>query len=505
MVGVFVTPTFESPSLSRRPPQHAWLLVLLTLPWVQPYAPSPLSNVMPWLISWVCLALAALRWRHITPAVVFQSWAMAALISSGMALLQYFGQADVLWLWVNVPSELGNAMGNLRQRNQLATLLSMGLLAVVWWRLKGLSLAHALLMSTIISVALAATSSRTGLLQIVAVTVWLALPWRQPLVRQAFWLCVYSLGVYAVAAWVLPWCLQAVTGYVSANAMVRLGGDDGCASRKVLWSNVLHLIAQKPWTGWGWDALRQAHYMTDYSGPRFCAVMGNAHNLPLHLAFVWGVPATVGLLLALCVGVGSAKPWRWAGPDRLIAWGVLGVIALHSLLEFPLWYGPFQIAVLLCWWVMRGHLVAWGAGFALAIKGVAWALLCGLAWVAYDYQQVRQVYLPPANRWAVWRDKPLDVAKKSWFFEHAALFAELTTTRVKPANAAWVLETSQQLLHSAPDPRVIQQLLLAAEILGKDDLHAFHQARFAAAYPADHARWLARQSSLKNRPIDSAR
>lgn len=27
-----------------------------------------------------------------------------------------------------------------------------------------------------------------------------------------------------------------------------------------------------------------------------------------------------------------------------MAWGVLGLVALHSMVEFPLWYGPFQVA-----------------------------------------------------------------------------------------------------------------------------------------------------------------
>ncbi len=31
-----------------------------------------------------------------------------------------------------------------------------------------------------------------------------------------------------------------------------------------------------------------------------------------------------------------------------MAWGLLGAIVLHSLLEYPLWYGPFQLVFGLC-------------------------------------------------------------------------------------------------------------------------------------------------------------
>ena len=41
-------------------------------------------------------------------------------------------------------------------------------------------------------------------------------------------------------------------------------------------------------------------------------------------------------------------PWREVDPTRQLAWAVLAVILLHSLLEYPLWYGPFQMAFGLC-------------------------------------------------------------------------------------------------------------------------------------------------------------
>lgn len=35
-------------------------------------------------------------------------------------------------------------------------------------------------------------------------------------------------------------------------------------------------------------------------------------------------------------------------PCWQMAWMILSVIGLHSMLEYPLWYGPFQLTVLLC-------------------------------------------------------------------------------------------------------------------------------------------------------------
>lgn len=465
-----------------------WVLLLLSLPWVQPYAPGPMSNLMPWLISWFCLALVLLNVRHLSTTVIAQSWAVAALISSVIGLIQYFGQAEIFSFGLHVPAYLGDAVGNLRQRNQLATLLSMGMMAVGWWRSRGLSTADTAWMLALLSTGLAATASRTGLLQILFFVAWCLIHHRAHPTRQALWLGVFSLGIYLFASLVLPWCLQHMTGHGAVNALARLGTHEGCGARSTLWSNVWYLIQQHPLTGWGWDQLRYAHYITDYPGTRFCDILGNAHNLPLHMAFVWGLPAATLIMLALMVWVWCAKPWRHAGADRQLAWGVLGVIALHSALEYPLWYGPFQVAVVLSLWLMGGQI--WSAMRSHSgTRSVAVLMLAALSLVAYDYQQVRQIYLPAAQRWAPWRDQALEIAQRSWFFESAALFAEVTITPLRQDNARWMLEASQEALHISPDPRVIEKLLASAQWLEETELLALHTARFHAAYPQQYERW----------------
>jgi O-antigen ligase len=128
--------------------------------------------------------------------------------------------------------------------------------------------------------------------------------------------------------------------------------ESSCQSRRVLWANVVHLIAQKPLLGWGWGELDYAHFVTLYPGPRFCDILDNAHNLPLHLAVELGVPFAL-LVSALATWlILRQKPWRESDPIRQLAWAVLALIGLHSLLEYPLWYGPFQMAVVLAAWML---------------------------------------------------------------------------------------------------------------------------------------------------------
>jgi hypothetical protein len=114
--------------------------------------------------------------------------------------------------------------------------------------------------------------------------------------------------------------------------------------------------------------------------------------------------------------------------------------------------------------------------------GVILAVVC---LVGADYARARQIYMPAAQRWPVWRDDPLGAAHSSWFFKRSAVFAELTMTRITPENAPWVLAASQEMLHYSPEPQVVRQLILSAHRLGRQDLVDLHSARWRAAFPSE--------------------
>ncbi len=201
-----------TPASASSPWADALVGLLLVLPWVHPWAPGPTSNTVPLLISYASLAWLLAFARLPSATELARAWAWAALIGSATGLLQYFGQASLLQGWVHVPSNLGEAMGNLRQRNQLATLTSIGAVAVLWWHSQGLKRPHALWMLALLATGNAATNSRTGLLQWLLVPVLLALWQAASHPRRAPWswaLMLWALGVYLLASQVLPWVLSA--------------------------------------------------------------------------------------------------------------------------------------------------------------------------------------------------------------------------------------------------------------------------------------------------------
>jgi hypothetical protein len=336
----------------------------------------------------------------------------------------------------------------------------------------------------------AATTSRTGLLQMLVLSL-LACAWPGPR-RQRAALCLAGLLAYALAAVLLPAALEATIGGAGSRLWDRVASVDACSSRTVLWANVLHLIAQKPWLGWGWGELDFAHYMTLYGGARFCDILDNAHNLPLHLAVELGVPAALLLSGGALWAVVRSRPWAETDPVRQMAWAVLAVIAIHSMLEYPLWYGPFQIALGLCLgllWPKGTGMPAHNETSIAVTRSVALVVCIGCAYAFWDYRRVSQIYLPPESRAAEYRDDPLPQIRKSWLFRTQARFAELTLTPLTRDNAAWTYDNALALLHYSPEPRVIEKLIESGAMLGRDDEVLAHIARFRAAFPEPYEAW----------------
>lgn len=474
----------------------AW--ALLALPWVYPFASGPSPSVEPWLVTLGAtgLLLALLRadaaLLESMPRVVTSAWVWAALISAVMALLQYFGWAAQLSPWVP-GSPVGHAYAALRQRNQFATLTLIGLIALLAGVSQGMRWRYLVPAALLLVAGNAISASRTGALGLVllcmAPVVWSSLRSR----RVALFL-VLGVGSYTLASAILPALLLHWQGVEAPTVFGRIAASPGCGSRTILWSNVAHLVMQKPWLGWGWGELDYAHYATLYAGPRFCDILDNAHLLPLHIAVELGVPAALLATLALTGLVLAYAPWRESRPDRQMAWMVLAVILLHSLVEYPLWYGPFCLAVaaslaLLCRSPASGPQVRWSASVGMALCIAAVLLLGSALFAAWDYWRVSQIYLPYEARSPAYRADPLSRVRGSWLFRDQADFAELTTTRLSRHNAAHVAALAQKLLHYSPEPRVIQPLIESLTLLGRDDEALLHLARFRAAFPQEYERW----------------
>lgn len=531
------------------------LMACLCLPWLNPWTSSPSSSVIPLLLSWMLAACALLfvvdmpyvkrsasaprAWLAVGLSVwlmallltvpevidraltvgllaalicigcmvalgrraavpgnglliwVVGAWLLAAVASSVLGVLQYLDLAHDLSPWVNQPTK-GDAFANLRQRNQFASLTSIGLVALLGWEAmaaaSGLAwrFLHGLrwVLLNVLAAGVACSVSRTGAVQWVVVAGLAALwVWRMGKhtgLRQASLLCMALAAPLLVVVWsvVMPWLAQSMTGEQGASMILRVAGqaaDYGmCAGRRVLWANVLTLIAQHPWLGWGWGETDYAHFITAYPSLRFCDMLDNAHDLPLHLALEFGIPFALVCLMAALAWVVRRQPWRERAPERVMAWGVVLVLGIHSLLEYPLWYGPFQMALGLALgllWAMPRPERSLVADVPSAQQQNFLLLLCsvlflGCLYAAHDFRRVGQIYRAPALRDEAYRDNPLLHAKQTWLFRNQAEFAELTTQTVTADNAAQIYPQARRLMHYSPEARVVKRVMESARLLG---------------------------------------
>ncbi len=524
------------------------LVLCITLPWLNPFASSPSTAVIPLLLSWMLAAcallavvdmplakpawstgaramtallalglLASLLWvpqvvdRALTAGLLASLmcvWLMAgvgrraaadetllrclvlallgaAVVSSVLGILQYLGLAHDMSPWVNQPLK-GDAFANLRQRNQFASLTSLGLVALLGgvaattktgpmsrmaWCFVGVVL-------NVLAAGVACSMSRTGATQWLLISGLMAVwAWRtHDMQNKKGLLCLAITAPLLVAVWsmAMPWLALQTTGEWGASMILRVTGQTldyaACGGRRVLWTNVLALIAQHPWLGWGWGETDYAHFMTGYNSLRFCDMLDNAHDFPLHLAVELGVPFAAVVMACIAAWVVRRQPWREQHAWRVLAWGLLLVLGLHSLLEYPLWYGPFQMTLGLAIGLL-------GSSPTAPVKDeaqegptfVAALLFIGCLYAAWDFNRVGQIYRQPASRDAVYRDNPLGHAKQSWLFKNQADFAELTTQTVTPDNAAEVYLEARRLMHYSPEARVVQRVIDSAKLLGHDE------------------------------------
>ena len=542
------------------------LALCVALPWLNPFASSPSTAVIPLLVSWMlaaCALLAVVELPFLKPQLAKPQWMLpsrvvatvmlvwlaaslvwvpqvvdraltaglvasllcvwlmasvgrraalddrvlrcvvvallaAAVISAVLGVLQYLGMARELSPWVNQPLK-GDAFANLRQRNQFASLTSIGLVALLAWvavhtqmrTISRSSWAMALLCLNVLAAGVACSLSRTGAMQWVLVGVVMAAwAWRsrnqgagcgdlmfKGRSNSLIWLALAAPLLVAVWSVLMPWLALQTTGEQGASMILRVTGQAqdyaACGGRRVLWANVLALIAQQPWLGWGWGETDYAHFITGYNGLRFCDLLDNAHDLPLHLALEFGVPFALAVMAIVAMWVLRRKPWQERQSWRVMAWCLLLVLALHSLLEYPLWYGPFQmtlgLAIGLLWAKPNepdATVTHQGQATPLWLAAM---LFIACLFAAWDFNRVGQIYRQATSRDVPYRDNPLHHAKQSWLFKNQADFAELTTQTVTADNAAQIYAQGKRLMHYSPEARVVQRVIDSAQLLGQTE------------------------------------
>jgi O-antigen ligase len=191
------------------------------------------------------------------------------------------------------------------------------------------------------------SASRTGAVGMLTLAGWGLLDRR--LSRQTRILLMLSPVLYAAMWWGTSlWASQSNQAFGGQTRFSTSG--DMASPRLGIWSNALALIASHPWFGVGFGDFNFAWTLTPFPD-RPTEFFDHTHNLILNFMVEMGVPLAT-LVLALMVyalrqALGNAiRDGREPGPAcpvQRAAFVIVLLVAVHSMLEYPLWYTYFLL------------------------------------------------------------------------------------------------------------------------------------------------------------------
>ena len=425
---------------------------------------------------------------------------VAGIASSLIGLVQVFAPNLPDGDWVALSAIPGRATGNLRQPNHLSSLLLWSIVATVWLgevkpRFRNAMIA--LVVAFIYVVVLSA--SRTGAVGMLTLAAWGLFDRR--LSPRARVLLMLSPIVYGACWWgTTVWANES---HHLFGGQTRFGGSgDISSSRFGIWSNTVSLIAMHPWIGVGFGEFNFAWTLTPFPH-RPVAFFDHTHNLALNFLVELGVPLALlvlslmlfALWRALQNAIADGKAQRQIvvnpmsrrnafivvppPPVQRAAFVIVVLVAVHSMLEYPLWYAyfllPAAFAFGLCLepneapepdsdapapssWVKRPFVLA------------SVALILGGTLASWDYMRVAIIFSPPEG--AASLDKRIADGRRSLFFAHHADYAAATVTD----HPGSVMSAFDRAPHYLLDARLMMAWAKALDENGETD-----KARYVAA------------------------
>ncbi|MGS3136650.1 Wzy polymerase domain-containing protein [Aeromonas sanarellii] len=266
----------------------------------------------------------------------------AVAIEALLGLVQYY--LLVPGNWIGYDTQTNRPYGIFQQPNVMASFMATGLSLAIWLELRGdanpwlKGLRYGVILAT--SLLLVVLQSRVGQLGgVMALLLLSAQLGRER--RLGRMLVLVALGIL----------LGLASQYLMAGARRGLEIYQSGGMRSIYWPYAAKLIAQMPWTGWGYGSFESVflhHYMADKAlNPAMVQIeynLDHPHNEFLYWAVEGGLAPMLGMVL-----MGGALLWRlsragWVKGAALLA--LVTPILLHTQTEYP-----FYHAIAL-WWAL---------------------------------------------------------------------------------------------------------------------------------------------------------
>ncbi|HEU0188907.1 MAG TPA: Wzy polymerase domain-containing protein [Gallionella sp.] len=265
---------------------------------------------------------------------------IGAELSAFIGVLQHY-----LWhtfLDKVIVSKISSAVyGNLAQPNHFANYIALGLVSLgLLYQQKRIRAGYVVVLAAPLLFVMTLSGSRSSWLYLLMMC-GLAWLWarRDAALRPLLLYSTLLIAGFGAMHLVVQLPFMAGAGS-SIDTMQRLFGEDASGGiRLYLWREAGLMFTQSPWLGVGFGQFAWHHFqlLPELQQGNIMGLYNNAHNLVFQLAAEAGIAGLLALFVSMGVWLYGL---RRATPDAAYWWGyaALGVLSIHSLLEYPLWY-----------------------------------------------------------------------------------------------------------------------------------------------------------------------
>ncbi|MFI0546688.1 MAG: Wzy polymerase domain-containing protein [Brachymonas sp.] len=316
-------------------------------------------------------------------------WALlfAALTSTFIVLAQSTCM-DLYSAIILSTENYANPGAHLGQRNHIATLGVMGIVSCIYLQSqKKISSILAYLLLLVIGVGLIATQSRTGMLSLLFVIIWLIAKCKINRSSKNITTFILILIIALFQFW--PTFMNKLHIIHGVNAIKMRDLND---VRMQIWQSLWSAVLERPWFGWGINHTSIAHNAIAHAQPNVGAAFTYSHNLFLDMAIWIGLPITILLAIYSIIWL----YFRLKSTQSDISWLGVGIILpfmAHSMLEYPFAYAYFLFPVSIYLGMIEGSLnkktirICYEFFLLLVfITGIA------LTWSVVDYIKAEEKY-----------------------------------------------------------------------------------------------------------------
>ena len=241
-------------------------------------------------------------------------------------------------------------------------------------------------------------------------------------------------------------------------------------TRYDIYNGAIEMIKDQPIWGIGWRQMQ----LEQFSGMDLKnGILDHAHNVMLQIQLELGILGSLALMLFFIYWIRQKYIWQTNDPAVVVGLCVTMVFGLHSLTEFPLWYGPslflFSTSVAL---ISDKPLMRLKLNTPLVIS-LFLLQLSILVWIYFDHAKAYKKLEDFSLHASV---SQTTETMPSWWFKTYDDYRELQTITLTPDNYKQYQAQILQLTNFFT-PAIPYHLLLQQYVFSKDEKRSLGLAR----------------------------